>query len=193
MASLSDGAKRSRYNATMAMTKRQLFNTSSALRYSDLFGNKIPLQSVKKVLRRFNLSSVVIALSQINTLIAIAKLNNEGFSNLSDYLVDNYFDEEIRNNPKFIESRRAGHSIFGRQQLLTQIRLCFLECSDDGALLADDHTPGGYELGRCYLMLSDHYFTKRWMKPFRAAQRRRGVETWPCNLLPSLNLTFRKS
>lgn len=188
--SLRDGGSHSSHNAPNEMSERQLFDTSVALRYSHLFGNKAPFPTVKKVLRQFNLSSVVVALSQINTLIAIAKVNDEASSNLSDYLIDNYFDAEIRNNPKFIEARRAGDSIFGRQQLLTLIRLCFLECSDDGTLLADGHTPGGYELGRCYLMLSDHYFTKKMDEAISVGSTQKRRRNLALQLAPQFELNF---
>ena len=138
---------------------KQLFNTVSALRYSDL-GQKVSLPRLKKELRKFKLSSVLVALAQINTLVSLKKVNREGFSNLSDYLVDNYFDLDIRSDPKFAAAIKSGHPIFGRQQLLALMRLCALECGENGTLLADGHTAGGYALGRCYLILSDHYFTK---------------------------------
>lgn len=140
--------------------KRQLFNTVSALRYSDL-KEKVSLPKLKQELRRFNLSSVIVALAQINTLIALKKVNPEDFSNLTEYLVDNYIDPSIRSHPEFIAALKAGHPIFGRQQLLTLMRLCALECNDRGTLLADGHTAGGYALGNCYLALSEHFFTKK--------------------------------
>lgn len=138
---------------------KQLFNTVSALRYSDL-GQKVSLPQLKKELRKFRLSSAMVALAQINTLVSLKKVNREGFSNLSDYLVDNYFDLDIRSHPRFAAAISAGHPIFGRQHLLALMRLCALECDENGTLLADGHTAGGYALGRCYLILSDHYFTK---------------------------------
>jgi hypothetical protein len=100
---------------------KQLFNTVSALRYSDL-GQKVSLPGLKKELRKFNLSSVLVALAQINTLVSLKKVNREGFSHLSDYLVDNYFDLDIRSNPKFVAARHSGHPIFGRQHLLALMR-----------------------------------------------------------------------
>lgn len=140
--------------------KRQLFNTVSALRYSDL-KEKVSLPKLKQELRRFKLSSVIVALAQINTLIALKKVNPEDFANLTEYLVDNYIDPSIRSHPEFIAALKAGHPIFGRQQLLTLMRLCALECSDRGTVLADGHTAGGYALGNCYLALSDHFFTRK--------------------------------
>jgi len=139
--------------------KRQLFNTVSALRYSQL-KEKWSLPKLKQELRKFRLSSVIVALAQINTLIALKKVNPEDFSNLTDYLIDNYIDPTLRSHPVFIAAVKAGHPIFGRQQVLTLTRLCALECSEHGTLLADGHTAGGYALGNCYLALTDHFFTK---------------------------------
>jgi predicted nucleic acid-binding protein len=75
--------------------KRQLFNTVSALRHSDL-KQKVSLPKLKQELRRFKLSSVIVALAQINTLIAPKNVNPEDFSTLTEYLVDNYIDPSGR-------------------------------------------------------------------------------------------------
>jgi hypothetical protein len=144
----------------LMIEKRQLFNTVSALKYSEL-KEKWSFPKLKQELRKFNLSSVIVALTQINTLIALKKVNPQDSSNLTDYLVDNYIDPAVRSHPIFIAARKAGHPVFGRQQLLTLIRLCALECSERATLLADGHTDGGYALGNCYLALADNFFTKK--------------------------------
>lgn len=167
--------------------EKQLFNTVSALRYSDL-GQKVSLPKLKKDLGKFKLSSLMVALAQINTLISLKKVNREDFSNLSDYLVDNYFDLDVRSHPKFAAARQAGHPIFGRQQLLTLMRMCALECTESGTLLADGHTTGGYALGRCYLILSDHYFTKKQEKAIASGSEPKRRRNLALQLAPQFEL-----
>lgn len=132
------------------------------LRYSDLFDEKPTLAALKKKLRQFKLSSVVLDLSRINVLLGREVMLGRGRKSMQDLqglLVENYIDDEIlegRLKPRFGSQMRDESPIFNRQQALTLIRLCALVCSEDAPLLAHGKTPEGYELGRCALMMNDH-------------------------------------
>lgn len=123
------------------------------LRYSDLFDEKPTLAALKKKLRQFKLSNIVLDLSRINVLLGRERMlggGRKGMQDLQGLLIANYIDDEIlegRLKPRFGTRMRDESPIFSRQQALTLIRLCSLVCSEDAPLLADGKMRGGTNLG----------------------------------------------
>lgn len=125
--------------------------------YSDIFHERISLESLKQQLRQFNRQHIVYSLAQINLLLALYLTTPENFPDLDEFLIRNFFDDEIKNHPNFIKLRKEENtSFFSRHQILPLLRLSALESAEDGTVIPDGQTPGGYLLGRCCLIITDH-------------------------------------
>jgi hypothetical protein len=135
--------------------------------YSDLCDEKLPLATLKRRLRQFKLSNTIFTLSRINVLLGRQRMLGEGREAMQDLqgrLVANYIDDELledRLKPRFGPLKRDERPLFSRQQILNLIRHCALVCQESGSMIPDGKTPGGYELGRCCLIMNDHLLSKR--------------------------------
>jgi hypothetical protein len=121
------------------------------LRHSDLFGQRPYLATLKKKLRQFKLSDVVFTLSRINVLLGRQRMlreGNEGQRKLEELLRANYIEPDLLKG-------LDGRPIFFRQSILNLLRLCILVCSEAASVVTKGKSPGGYELGRCCLMMND--------------------------------------
>jgi hypothetical protein len=134
--------------------------------YSELCDEKLPLATLKKRLRQFKLSNVIFTLSRINVLLGRQRMLGEGreaMQKLQGRLVDNFIDDELledRLKPRFGPVKRDERPLFLRQQVLNLIRLCALVCREGASMITDGRSPGGYELGRCCLIMNDHLLSK---------------------------------
>lgn len=140
---------------------------STYIAYSDLCDEKLPLATLKKRLRRFKLSNTIFTLSRINVLLGRQRMLGEGREAMQDLqgrLVANYIDDELledRLKPRFGALKRDERPLFLRQQMLNLIRHCALVCRESGSVIPDGKTNGGYELGRCCLIMNDNLLSKR--------------------------------
>jgi hypothetical protein len=137
------------------------------IRYSDLCEQKLPLATLKKRLRQFKLSNVMFHLSRMNVLLGRNRMLRESREKMHDLqgrLIVNYIDDELlegKLKPKYGHSKTDEETVFLRQQILNLLRLCASVCRESATLIADGKTPGGYELGRCCLIMNDHLLSKK--------------------------------
>lgn len=125
--------------------------------YSDIFQERISLEALKEQLRQFNRRHVVYSLAQMNLLLSLYITNPENFPGFEEFLISSFLDNATRNHPNFIKLRKEKNtSFFSRHQILPLLRLSALESSEDGTVIPDGQTPGGYLLGRCCLIMTDH-------------------------------------
>jgi hypothetical protein len=78
---------------------------------------------------------------------------------LQGELVANYIDDEIlegKLKPIFGPFKRDERAVFVRQSALGLLRLIALVCQETASTIAVGKTRGGYQLGRCCLMMNDH-------------------------------------
>lgn len=142
-------------------------DASVFLRYSDLFDEKIPVQTLKKHLRRFKRSDIIHHLSRINALLAsnaVFGSNKKEMQQLQYTFTHNYIDEQTfqeRILPRFGRHNVDETPIFTRLSILYLIRLCILNCSENATLLAGGGTKGGFLLGLCCLIANDLIVTKK--------------------------------
>lgn len=137
------------------------------LGYSDVCDQRVPLTTLKKKLRHFNLSNIVFTLSRMNVLLGRQRMLREGREAAQDLqylLIANFIDDELlegRLKPRFGQSKVDENPVFSRQQILNLLRLCVLVCSESASAITDGKTPEGYELGRCCLIMNDHLVSKK--------------------------------
>lgn len=138
------------------------------IRYSALFDEQvIPLTTLKKHLRQFNLTNALFHVSKMNVLLGRQRMLREGreaMQKLQGLLIANYVDDEIlegKLRPQFGPSKTDECCVFTRQQSLSLIRLIAQECTESGAMTADGKSSGGFLLGRCSLIMNDHLLSKR--------------------------------
>lgn len=141
------------------------------IRYADVTGRQAHLTALKKALGKLKLSSTLFALSRINVLLGRQRMMREGATdgrNLQNILVANYIDDELlRGIERTIVRLRSSHdgpsefAVFTRQQMLNLLRLCILVGREESLVTVDGKTYGGYELGRCCLMMNDHLLTAK--------------------------------
>jgi hypothetical protein len=135
--------------------------------YSELFGQKPPLSSLKMALRQFKLSDALFHVSRMNVLLGRNRMLGEGreaMQELQGQLVANYIDDEIlegKLKPIFGPFKRDERAVFVRQAALGLLRLIALVCEESAATIAVGKTPGGYQLGRSCLMMNDHLLSRR--------------------------------
>jgi hypothetical protein len=148
------------------MNKQGLVKTKTYIRYSDLFDQKLSLAVLKKELRRFKLSDLIVRLAQINILLAREEWagDDKGMADLQGFLVANFIEDEIlegRLKPRFGQYLRDERPIFTRQQMLALMRLSALVCSETGRVIPNAKEAGGYALGRCCLIMNDHLISRK--------------------------------
>lgn len=137
------------------------------IRYSDLYGERCSLATLKKDLRQFNLSNVLFHVSRMNVLLGRQRMLREGRAAMQDLqgqLIANYIDDEIlegKLKPKFGRAKTDECAVFTRLQGLGLLRLIAMESKESGSIVADGKTNGGYILGRCCLTMNDHLLSKR--------------------------------
>lgn len=137
------------------------------LRYSDIVNQKLPLTTLKKKLRQFKLSNVMFTLSRVNVLLGRQRMLREGREEMKDLqyrLIANYIDDQLLEDklkPQFGHLKVDEHPVFLRQQILGLLRQCALVCRESATVLTDGKTPGGYEFGRCCLIMNDHLLSQK--------------------------------
>lgn len=146
------------------MRRQEIKNmlTGSYLTYSYLYNQKTHFQTLKKKLRQFKSSDILLHLARINTLFfyyANFKSERE-YWELQNILKENFISKEIQRD--IVRKPMAKDMfVFTRQQILFLMRLSILNCSDDALLLAEGGTDGGFELGVCSLIANDYLITKK--------------------------------
>jgi hypothetical protein len=138
-------------------------NFRTYIGHLELLGDRVPFRKIKKELREFKLSSIASQLARMNTLLVLSIHNNEQLQRVQSLLIANFLDDEIFDalKKKFGPTKTDERPVFMPQQILTLLRMSLAACSEDGALLADGKTDGGYLLGRCCMMVSDHLLSKK--------------------------------
>ena len=124
-----------------------------------IYGQKVSLDDLKAMVRQFKFSNVVFTLAQINVLLSLKDFHPDHFSDLEGFLIANFIDDETLNHPEFINAQNSKQPFFGRHQILPLLRLCAFECSEEGTVIPDGKTEGGYLLGRCCLIMTDNLYT----------------------------------
>lgn len=124
---------------------------------------KVLMVSLKKEVRKFKRVNVINQLAQMNTLIATNLSDTENFRKIQSLLFDNFIDEELEAKLKerFGSENTDERPLFFRQQILALLRLCILECSEEALLEPNGKTLGGFALGRCCLIMTDHLLSKK--------------------------------
>lgn len=167
---------------------------STYIRYSDLCDQSLPLATLKKKLRQFKLSSVIFTLSRINVLLGRQRMLSEGreaMQELQGLLVSNFIDDDLlegRLKPKFGHCKSDEHPIFLRQQILNLLRLCALVCQENAPVITDGKTSGGYEFGRCCLIMNDHLLSKKEERAINAGTSLKRRKHLGIQLAPLLEL-----
>ena len=157
------------------------------VRFSDLFGKKVAIPTLKKMLRQFKRSDVIYRLAMINTLLALR--NDDDEADTHRHLADSFLDNEIvdRVEQMFGNNQSSRFiSVFQRQVILYLLRLCILECSEDAELLATGGTSGGYELGRCILIANDYLLSKKEEEAISQGSVTKKRHHWNLQLSPIL-------
>jgi hypothetical protein len=165
-------------------------NFRTYIGYLELFGERVPLRKIKKQLREFKLSSAVNQLAQINTLLVLSLHNNEQLQKVQGLLLANFLDDEIfaTLKTKFGPTKMDERPVFLPQQILTSLRFSLAKCSETGSLLADGKTEGGYALGRCCMMLSDHLLSKKQEKAIAEGTSTKKRKQLALQLAPTFEL-----
>lgn len=137
------------------------------LTYCDLFDERSRLATLKQQLRQFNLSNVIFTLARISVLLCrqgMLRESKDKQRELQELLISNYIDSELLEGslkPRFGHLGADERPIFFRQQILNLLRMCILLCREDAPLTTEGKSLGGYELGRCCLMMNDHLVSSR--------------------------------
>jgi len=141
------------------------------IRHADVMGQRAHLATLKKSVRKLKFSNAVFALSRINVLLARQTMMLEGVDErrkLQSFFVNNYIDDDLwRAIERWIgrlrstESQPVEFAVFIRQQMLNLIRLCILVGREEGSIIVNGQTSGGYEFGKCCVMMNDHLLTSR--------------------------------
>src|SRR5262249_932771 len=87
--------------------------------------------------------------------------DNQKLQELQGTLISNFLSNDIAANPDFTRARGNKGLVFARQQVLNLMRLTALESPQNGNLLADPNTAGGYQLGECCLVINDHLTSRK--------------------------------
>jgi hypothetical protein len=145
------------------MSKRKFDWALVFLKFSEIFGKKRKLSSIKKDLRPFKLSSALAPLAQMNIPLSFATLarDNSHLQELQQSLASRFLDTSIRADSKFIQGCTDEKLVFTRQQMLTLLRLAALECSEDSPTIVTAESASGYALGECCLAINDHLDTSK--------------------------------
>lgn len=134
------------------------------LRYSDLFDQRIPLPTLKKKLRQFNLTNLLITLSRINILLCrqhTLDRSTKKRGELQSLLADHYMSDETLYSKLKNKYDPSFNPIFTRQQMLFLFRLSILTCSENTSLHPNDNQESKFRFGECCLIASDHLGSRK--------------------------------
>lgn len=135
------------------------------LRYSDLFDEKISLQTLRKFVKEFKRINLITQLSIINSFLSgFAHGKDNEIELLQERLISNFIDENIleeKIKPKYGNESPANFVVFARLTIAYLARLCILNCSESSELVPHGKNAGGYQLGLCCLIANDYSLTKK--------------------------------
>lgn len=132
------------------------------LRHSDIFGEKLPMPTLKKMLRGLGRASVLSNLSIINNIFTRGRVEAHGldeYAKLHRELLGFYLRPDICKSISGLSL--ASSPVFTRLTSLYVAQLALLHGTDERPVLADGSTPGGWTLGEICLGANDYLLTPR--------------------------------
>src|SRR6266542_1919332 len=135
------------------------------LRYSDLYGTKVPLNEIESLLSTFRLTDVMLRLGQINLLFVKGR-NDDHINYVQGLFISNFFDESTIGliNEKYSGRSKNAPVFFSRLQTLVLTRLAAQVCSDSSDKRAIHSLEEKLDFGRCCLWITDHFETEEDVK-----------------------------
>lgn len=124
------------------------------IRYSDIYGDKIPLLELINKLKKFNRDQLLSTLSRIEMLISREPTSKE----TENFLRISFLNNETQARISEFERQNQLSFVFHREQILALMNLVLIHCSkNQGKQLNNVREP---EFSNCFLIINDHLTLK---------------------------------